>query len=77
MKTDKIAEVADILETAASSGKLPRLLKTVADFRSACHLLRILRDEGSALCFIDNGKEFFLKQGFKVQKEGINWRISA
>ena len=77
MKTDKIAKVADILETAASSGKLPRQLKTQAEFYTACECVKVIAKNGSATFIQSALKDFFTKHGFKVQEEGIGWRVAA
>lgn len=76
-KKNKIAKVVDILECAESSDKLPRHLKTLADFNTAWYLVQMIQSNGQALTFVQNVKDFFFSHGFKVKKEGINWMIAV
>lgn len=72
---DNIRKTIDILETAASSGKMPRPLKTVADFACAVHCVKIIQSGETATTVQSAVAEFFKKQGFRVEALGIGWKI--
>lgn len=76
-KTNKIERVADILERAASSGKIPRALKTPDNCYYVGECVKRLSAGQSASCIQSEVKDFFQKNGFTVTEEGIGWRIWA
>lgn len=74
---DNIRKAIDILETAASSGKMPRQLKTVADFTCAVHCVKTMLIGETVSTVQSAVAEFFKKHGFIVKAEGIGWNIAA
>ena len=74
---DNIRKAIDTLETAASSGKMPRQLKTAADFTCAVHCVKTMQSGETASTVQSAVAEFFKKQGFSVEAEGIGWKIVA
>ena len=74
---DNIRKVIDILESAGSSGKMPRQLKTIADFNCAVHCVQTMQGGETASTVQSAVAEFFKKHGFSVKSEGIGWKIAA
>lgn len=73
----KIKKAFDALECAASSGKLPRPIKTAAAFYAALECLKALANVGTASTVQQEVSDFFSKHGFKVAEEGIGWRFKV
>lgn len=74
---DNIRKAIDILENAASSGKMPRLLKTATDFTCAVHCVKTMQGGETASTVQSAVAEFFKMHGFIVKSEGIGWKIAA
>jgi len=74
---DNIRKAIDILENAASSGKMPLPLKTAGDFTCAVYCVKTILNGETASTVQSSVAEFFKKQGFIVNTEGIGWKIAA